>query len=581
MKRVFAFMFSILLIVGCEEQIEKVLPEITLDSNQSKSVNVSAEGQSYDVKFTSVLAWTAEVVSDGGSDDWITLDTASGEGGYAIAKIKVTVQKNETEEQRVAKLVIKSEAASVEIEYTQEGAEPEPEPEPELNPASIPDDEVWYITSDKDILTGLSPDAFDQNVISNTYSDGKGVIKLTGKLQTVRSFAFLNAPFLKYMVLPKSVETFEDHAFTGANLDSLYVPSNLKNFTGYAFESCEVGRFVGESIVQGDGRFIVVEDTLKAVSTIQEKELIVPESIRVIGSHAIWSVNPNVTRLTIEEGVEVIEPYAFSGCKALEEVYLPNSLQDLQYSVFDYCDNIRQFYGPTKYVSGDGRVTYRLLSSDGQIKYIANVAKSGLTDYVIGDDISGLDPESFCRAYDLKTLTINSQSLYVDGDTFDECYNLERIMGFGATPDGRGYVENDKLLIFAGKGIKEYAISNVKGLGSNVFSYQNTLERLVINDEVTYIGNNCFSYCPNLRSITLPAGLEVVRYDPFIGSDNLEEVYFRSLLPPTIEIGGIDQDQYANLTIYVPEQSLDLYLSDPSWAPLNKYMEGYHYDDLE
>ena len=135
--------------------------------------------------------------------------------------------------------------------------------------------------------------------------------------------------------------------------------------------------------------------------------------------------------------------------------------------------------------------------------------------------------------------------------------------------------------IFAGKGIKEYAISNVKGLGSNVFSYQNTLERLVINDEVTYIGNNCFSYCPNLRSITLPAGLEVVRYDPFIGSDNLEEVYFRSLLPPTIEIGGIDQDQYANLTIYVPEQSLDLYLSDPSWAPLNKYMEGYHYDDLE
>ena len=290
-------------------------------------LTMSAEGSRSVVLETRGL----EIAEDAPADVFIVIPSQTYEGGFTIEvdtyteKVTKTVSSDITFERSQIRAITNFELDSEVLD---------------IIPEAIPDDEIWYITSNKDVLVGLSPDAFDQSVISNTYSDGKGVIKLSGKLQTVKSFAFLNTLDLKYLVLPKSVETLEDQSFFGLDLDSLYVSSNLKNFTGYAFASCKVGRFVGESIVQGDGKFIVVEDVLKAVSTINEDSLIIPGSIRVIGSHAIWSVNPNVTKLVIEEGVEVIEPYAFSGCKSLEEVYMPNSLQDLQNSVFDYCDNM-------------------------------------------------------------------------------------------------------------------------------------------------------------------------------------------------------------------------------------------------
>lgn len=474
---------------------------------------------------------------------------------------------------------------------------------PAIIPEAIPDNEIWYITSDNEALRSTLSEAFDQSVISNTYSDGKGVIKLSGKLQTVKSHAFLNTWQLKYLVLPESVETLEGSAFFGLDLDSLYVSSNIKNFTGHAFASCKIGRFVGKSLVQGDGRFIIIDDVLKAVSTIQEKELVIPGSIRVIGSHAIWSVNPNVTKILIEEGVEIIEPYAFSGCKSLEEVYLPNSLVDLQNSVFDYCDNIRQFYGPEKYVSSDGKTIYRYvpLYGDGgfciDLKFISNVAKAGLVDYTINNDINGIDPESFCRAYDLKSLTINSKTVYISGDTFDECYNLERIIGPGATQDGRGYVgsgsygmectkENAKLLIFAGKGISEYEVGDYcQEIGSCVFAYQPDLKKVKFDDSIIRLGSDVFRECQKLEEVTLPAQLKYIGINAFTACPNIKSVYLRSILPPELERYGTNVDdifdevgRLGDLKIYVPESSVSLYKDTFPWSLYSNHIVGYQPD---
>ena len=531
-----------------------------------------------------------EISEDSPADVFIVVPSQTYAGGFTIEidtytdTLKTTVTSDITFERSqiraIKELVLDSEI-------------------PDLIPEAIPDDEIWYITSDNDVLRHPLSDAFDQSVISNTYSDGKGVIKLSGKLQTVKSYAFLNTWQLKYLVLPEGVETLEDNAFFGLDLDSLYVSSNIKNFTGHAFASCKIGRFVGKSLVQGDGRFFIIDDVLKAVSTIQEKELVIPGSIRVIGRHAIWSVNPNVTKILIEEGVEIIEPYAFSGCKSLEEVYLPNSLIDLQNSVFDYCDNIRQFYGPEKYVSNDGRFTYRnVFWIDKEEKFISNVAKAGLTEFIVDDDIGGLDPESFCRAYDLKKLTINSQNVYISGDTFDECYNLECIKGPGATADGRGYVgigfpsippgssDNLKLLIFAGKGISEYEVGDYcQEIGSCVFAYQPDLKKVKFDDSIIRLGSDVFRECQKLEEVTLPAQLKYVGIYAFVDCPNLKSVYLRSILPPELERYGTNVDdifdevgRLGDLKIYVPESSVSLYKDTFPWSLYSNHIVGYQPD---
>lgn len=470
----------------------------------------------------------------------------------------------------------------------------------EINPKDIPDNEIWYKTSNEDIVWGLSNNAFDKEIISNTYSDGKGIIKLSGKLNTVRSLAFDNSANLKYLILPNTVESIENQAFVGGELDSLYIPSNLKNITGYAFAGCKVGRFVGDSRVQGNGSFFVIKDTLKITSTIKESELTIPGSIRVIGSHALWLDNPNITKIIIEEGVEIIEPYAFSGCKSLEYVYLPNSLNELQNSVFDYCDNIRQFYGPAKYVSNDGKTTYRYVpfhcgTNTIDLKFISNIAKANLTNYTIDDDIGGVDPESFCRAYNLQNLTINSKTIFIDGDTFDECYSLKHIMGPGTTPDGRGYVgsgsfgmecslANAKLLVFAGKGISEYEVGDYcREIGSGVFAYQQDLKTIKVNDNITKLGNSVFWGCPKLEEVTLPAHLQYIGIYAFMECPNLKTVYLRSPIPPILEKYGTDVDDIfdlgnnlGNLKIYVPEKSVNSYKTTFPWSRYSNYIVGYN-----
>ena len=137
MRRLLAFLASTLLIWGCEELFPTEKPMISLDSDQAKSVTVSEDGGSFDVAFTSALSWTAEIVYSDGADGWASLNKTSGEGGYNIAKIKVAVQKNESGEERSAKLVIKSDTVSEEITFTQPAAEvnPGPGPGPEPEPA--------------------------------------------------------------------------------------------------------------------------------------------------------------------------------------------------------------------------------------------------------------------------------------------------------------------------------------------------------------------------------------------------------------------------------------------------------------
>lgn len=134
MKRLLAFLSSMLLILGCDEPLPEVQPLITLDSDQARYVTVSAEGDVFYVSFTSALAWTSEIVFPGGAGDWARPDKPAGEGGYAIAKVMVSVAKNDSGAERSARLVIKSGTVAEEITFTQPAASTDPGPGPGPGP---------------------------------------------------------------------------------------------------------------------------------------------------------------------------------------------------------------------------------------------------------------------------------------------------------------------------------------------------------------------------------------------------------------------------------------------------------------
>ena len=477
----------------------------------------------------------------------------------------------------------------------------------------VPDNEIWYTTKDNSLFSDwtyyktVCGEPFDKEIVSHTYTNGIGRIVFNEPITRVNDNAFSSygnytdrPKSLTNIYLPNKIEYIGSGAFGNQeNIETFKVPNSKFELGGSAFQGAKVMKFIGENILP-NGEGILVDGILYALNYDDKtEELIIPEGVIEIGE-ALTSGNlqdfcnrPKVKRLVISEGVRKINNNAFWYCTSLESVSLPSTLEEVGSYIFRFCPNIGEFIGSSKFITADNKCFLDIIYVDGQIRYgIQSVAKIGLpNDYVIPEGIVTIRPCAFEGIENLHSITLPNSIMLIEssGEIFRDCPDFEFIYGRYASNDNKAAIINNCLfcgntnamLAFAGKGIKKYTISDeVNWLGDQLFSYQNDLEELVISDKVYYIGNYCFAYSPNLKSITLPANLEVFRYDPFIGSNNLETIYFRSPLPPKFEVGGIEQSQYTNLTIYVPEQYLQAYLNDASWSPLHKYMKGYQCDDL-
>ena len=480
-----------------------------------------------------------------------------------------------------------------------------------IDPAAIPDNEIWYTTKDNSLFSDwtyyktICGEPFDKEILSHTYINGIGKIVFNGPLTRINDNAFssygnytLHPKILTNIYLPNKVEYIGDGAFGNQKeIETFKVPNSKFELRGSAFQGAKVMKFIGENILpKGEG--ILVDGILYALSYNElQEELIIPNSVKEIAAGVMNSglqdfcVRPQLKSIIISEGVRKINNNAFQYCTNLEKVSLPNSLEELGTYIFRFCPRIKEFVGNSQYVTEDGKCFLDIIYANGKKEYgIQTAVKVGLPDnYVIPENITTIRPCAFEGINNLRSITLPNSLMLIEsgGEIFKNCPNFEFIYGNYASEDNKCALVNNcfwndgnALLAFAGKNVVEYKTSNAKHIGDFVFAYQNELQKITINDEVTNIGNYCFSYSPNLRSITLPANLKVFRYDPFIGSNNIETIYFRSSIPPRFEIGGIEQSQYSNLTIYVPEQSLQLYLKDSNWALLHKYMKGYKYTDL-
>lgn len=77
-----------------------------------------------------------------------------------------------------------------------------------------PDDEIWYTSTDSQVVTPSGYDPFNGvNIVSNTYSNGKGVIKLDQTLTEINGYAFRNCTTLETVSLPNSVTVNRDFSF--------------------------------------------------------------------------------------------------------------------------------------------------------------------------------------------------------------------------------------------------------------------------------------------------------------------------------------------------------------------------------
>lgn len=116
-----------------------------------------------------------------------------GSDGDTISIVKY--QRTETTEEWDWENIIPPYATTAEIEALFADAPVQPGP---------PSDEIWYTTSNGQVMSGYNT-AVLPNVVSNTYSDGKGILKFAQPITSIGTDAFLRAYTIQTLNLPYTV----------------------------------------------------------------------------------------------------------------------------------------------------------------------------------------------------------------------------------------------------------------------------------------------------------------------------------------------------------------------------------------
>lgn len=184
-----------------------------------------------------------------------------------------------------------------------------------LVPASAqnthPDDEIWYTSSNDEIIEPYNT----SSISSNTYQNGMGVIKFQTSITEVHESLFVQCEELTSVILPNSVTTIKPSAFLGCtNLTSITLSDNLASIGSHAFNSCT---------------------NLTSIT--------LPNSVESIGNFA-FSGCSRLTSITLPDKVKNIGDGVFSNCTYLQSLTIGNSVSEIGEQAFFMCNRLRAIY---------------------------------------------------------------------------------------------------------------------------------------------------------------------------------------------------------------------------------------------
>lgn len=205
-----------------------------------------------------------------------------------------------------------------------------------------------------------------------------------------------------------------------------------------------------------------------------------------------------------EQGLTSIDAYAFSDCKSLIEIEMPNSVTEIGANVFSNCKSLQKIQLPSKLTS-ISEYLFRYCESLKSISIPSLVQSIGtgafehcssLVSVVIPKNVTTLGQYAFDYCSSLRDVITNANLKNLEQNTFSHCTNLAEIN----IPDGIEII-GFQAFAFCGSLTKIIIPNGVKEVQSSAFSNCMGLTQLTIGDNVEIIGEGAFAGCTGLTKI--------------------------------------------------------------------------------
>ncbi|MCK8621048.1 leucine-rich repeat domain-containing protein [Prevotella sp. E13-27] len=395
-------------------------------------------------------------------------------------------------------------------------------------------------------------------------------IILPSSLNEIGDWSFVNCSELSPLVLPSSLEKIGMNAFQGCSaLTEIVIPKSVKSIDSNPFVSCEnlqilkveAGNAVYDS--RNDCNAILKGDELVAGC----KSTVIPDGISKIGSSAFYALD--IEGMVIPNSVVSIGSSAFHSCSKLKEIILPSSLNEIGDWSFVDCSELSKV---TSLIVAPFEINSNVFMniSNNAALFVPENTKNDYMQY------NGWTV-NFLGIYEIHGEDIE-WNFEVDGIYYEiDATNINNVKV--TKPQEGKYSKNSYRIpaIVTKENGDKY---NVVEIGNDAFSRCSTLQSITLPETVTCIGKSAFEQCSNLSSINLPNHLVIIDDEAFRSCSKVTSVVFPNTLktigryafyntgltsvsiPSSVyEIGSLAFNSCDNLSSITVESGNDVYNS--------------------
>lgn len=407
-------------------------------------------------------------------------------------------------------------------------------------------------------------------------------VRINGKeyiVETVRiGYGALHTDEITYLTIPSSVLSVEAlyiHPTTlivGANVRSISsisatkvfwlpntTPSGYRNAT-YKIAYASGGSYEGNvkyypqlsSMFSVDGLIYIMSSPSERTCVLVDSKGPIKSNINIDGSvtkdnikFSITDVNEytfynNLDLHNIKiANVNSIGREAFKGCANLSSLQLEN-INIISISAFENCAIGRiDIPGTVQHI---GKSAFKGCKSLKELNFL----DGNSTIYLIPDDMNFGIEDSFSIFSDTSI-----EKLYIGRDL--------------------DYISDSNSPFYRMDTLKEVEIHKGETeISNNMFFGCIALNSVIIGDDITTIGKRAFSGCSAMTSFKFGKQLKSIGQDAFSDCTALVSFTSEAIEPPTCGDQALDDINKWNCTLYVPNESIDLYKKAPQWKEFLK-----------
>ena len=341
-------------------------------------------------------------------------------------------------------------------------------------------------------------------------------------LKTIDDGAFTEVWGLTTVDIPETVTTIGDGAFQCHGLTYLHIPASVTEMGNSAIGGCPELETI--TVAEGNTHFGVFDGVL--MDKAQTRLIVYPAQLEG-------------KKYTVPATVTTIDGKAFRNLAFLTSLTIPASVSELPRELFYKATSLAEINidpANTAYCSEEG-VVYTA-AMDTLVVYPAGKKSK---DYTPNTAVKTIGEEAFGYATHLEAVTIPDGVTTIGSAAFTNCTSLRHV----------SFSES------------------VTTIDMNAFGYCDTLETIVLPPHLTEVESALFYKCKNLRSVTLPAEVTSIGMVAFTQCNKLEEITCLATTPPTAAATAFLMLPTAQISLYVPEESVELYKATAIWKDFN------------